>query len=353
MHNLKEHLTAKAEHTLINPEKLIAELPITETCLQTVIDARHVIEQIMHQADQRLLVIVGPCSIHNTQSALEYAELLSKAAKQFADKLFIVMRVYFEKPRTTIGWKGLISDPFLDGTFDINTGLRQARKLLLDINHLGLPAATEFLDSIIPHYLSDLISWCAIGARTSESQLHRELASGLPMPVGFKNSTDGNIQIAVDAIQVANQSHPFLTINMQGNAVLTRTPGNPNCHIVLRGSHSGPNFSEQHITEASLLLKNAKLNQSIVIDCSHGNSMKTHSLQVNVVENIIKQFTSDRKEIRGIMLESNLLAGKQNLHDKPLVYGQSITDACMGWNETLKCLELLANAHEKSTMSFS
>jgi 3-deoxy-7-phosphoheptulonate synthase len=343
MHNLIDNLRIQAKQTLIDPETLISDFPLSEKMRSSIAAARASIGRIMKEDDKRLLVIVGPCSIHDTQSALEYANLLNNAAQQFHDELFIVMRLYFEKPRTTIGWKGLISDPYLDGSFDMNEGLRISRQLLLQVNELGLPAATEFLDPLIPQYLSDLISWCAIGARTSESQLHRELASALAMPVGFKNSTDGNIQIAIDAVQVAAQSHHFLNINRYGIPTVMQTRGNQDCHIVLRGSNSNINYSEAHVKNAVSNLKNAKLNSRLMIDCSHGNSMKNYELQIAVAENVIQQLIQSRQEIFGIMLESHLTAGKQILNQKnTLTYGQSITDGCMGWQETYSLLEKLA-----------
>ncbi len=344
MQNMPEDLRIQDQQELINPETLLTTLPLTSSSVKTVNHARSTINQIMQGNDKRLLVIVGPCSIHHTEAAMEYALLLSEAAMRFAEHLFIVMRVYFEKPRTTLGWKGFISDPYLDGSFQINKGLHYARKFLLDLNSLGVPAATEFLDPLLPHYLHDLISWCAVGARTSQSQIHRELASGLSMPVGFKNNTDGNIQVAIDGIQVAAHPHPLLTINKKGIPSIMNTKGNAACHLVLRGSNNSPNFSSEHVQAAIKLLKHANVPQHIVIDCSHGNSMKLHAMQLQVVDSVIMQITQGAKEIRGIMLESNLVEGKQTLvNNQPLQYGQSITDACIGWKETLQCFEKLAN----------
>lgn len=345
MHYLTEELTIQAPQVLIKPEKLTAELPLTPIARDTVKLARQKIRQIMAGDDDRLLVIVGPCSIHDPEAALEYGSLLNQAAKIYADKLCIVMRTYFEKPRTTIGWKGLISDPYLNGTSDINYGISLARELLIKLNNEGLPTATEFLDALIPQYLSDLISWCAIGARTSESQLHRELASSLLMPVGFKNSTDGNFQIAIDAVQVAAQPHQLLTINQQGIPVAIRTSGNQSTHIVLRGSNSSVNYSSDQVQDALSALKSANLNPRLMIDCSHGNSMKNYSLQREVIHSVIKQINRNPQDIFGVMIESHLIAGKQALTNKEsLTYGQSITDACIGWDETLELFELLANS---------
>lgn len=339
-----ENLRIQAQQALINPETLISEYPLTPQAMHTVSQARTTIQNIINGVDDRLLIIVGPCSIHDPIAGLEYAKLLRTAASDFADQLFIVMRTYFEKPRTTVGWKGLISDPFLDNSFDTNSGLRLARKLLLDINELGLPTATEFLDTLIPQYLSDLISWCAIGARTSESQLHRELASGLAMPVGFKNSTDGNVQIAIDAVNVARKPHPFLSINQKGLPTVMQTSGNHSCHIVLRGGTSGSNFSKEHVQNALTILKSLNLNSRLMIDCSHGNSMKNHSLQRDVVNSIKEQVRESSHGIFGVMLESNLIAGKQVLQRKELLaYGQSITDGCVGWDETRALLNELAS----------
>lgn len=332
-----------SEQVLITPDILINEFPHTSKTRQVVNDARHAINQILSGNDKRLLVIVGPCSIHDPDAALEYAHLLADAARQYQETLCIVMRAYFEKPRTTLGWKGLISDPNLDGSFDINTGLQSARKLLVAINELGLPIGTEFLDTFTPQYLKDLVSWCAIGARTSESQIHRELASYLPMPVGFKNTTDGNIQIAIDAMQVAQQSHPLLTINQAGYPMMVRTTGNHASHIVLRGSNQGTNFSAESVKQVREALLNIGLPLRIMIDCSHGNSQKKHEQQKEVINSVIQQLMDHEQHgIFGIMLESNLVPGKQQLSNK-LIYGQSITDSCIGWDETRAILATLAH----------
>ncbi len=343
MRELATEIEILSEQTLLTPEKLLAKLPSPATVAQFVHESRQTIQNILAGRDKRLLVIVGPCSIHDTHAALEYAEKLSTAASNYSDKLFIVMRAYFEKPRTTIGWKGFISDPYLDKSFDANAGLKHARQLLIHLAELKVPAATEFLNSLIPPYLSDLISWTAIGARTSESQLHRELASSLPYPVGFKNTTDGNIQVAIDAVQVAGLPHDFLTINHQGLPMVLHTRGNANCHIVLRGSNHSPNYSSAHLDEAIRLLKESNLPPRLIIDCSHGNSMKNPSLQEHAIDNVIEQLRKNKHDIFGVMLESHLVPGKQTLTDKQLlVYGQSITDGCIGWDDTVKIFEKLA-----------
>jgi 3-deoxy-7-phosphoheptulonate synthase len=306
--------------------------------------SRQTAADIISGRDKRLLVIVGPCSIHDVSGALEYAALLKAAAHQFADTLFIVMRVYFEKPRTILGWKGLINDPHLDNTFDIHYGLRSARKLLLELIALGIPTATEFLDTIIPQYLSDLICWSAVGARTVESQTHRELASGLSMPVGFKNTTDGNIKIAIDGVISAGHAHHFLSISKQGIASVVHTSGNPDCHIILRGSNHSTNYSPQDIQQATQALQQKNLPPYLIVDCSHGNSMKNHSQQHVVVNTLVEQMQAGVKAIRGVMLESYLVAGKQTLtRGEPLIYGQSITDACLSWDETQELLERLSS----------
>ncbi|MHB1948521.1 MAG: 3-deoxy-7-phosphoheptulonate synthase [Gammaproteobacteria bacterium] len=342
---MPDNLRIQSQRPLIQPKILLDELPLTQKAADTVRHARETTQQIMQGKDHRLLVIVGPCSIHDPNAALDYANLLHTAAEQFADDLFLVMRVYFEKPRTNVGWKGLISDPYLNESYDINHGIRLARKLLLDLNTLGIPAATEFLDTMIPLYLSDLISWTAVGARTSASQLHRELASGLPMPVGFKNSIDGNATIAVDAVKVAAHSHHFLSFTTEGLPTIIRTEGNPNCHVILRGSQHSTNYESHHVQQVATSLKEAKLTQRLMIDCSHGNSMKNYLRQKDAVDSIVAQLNAGIQIIGGVMLESNLIAGKQTLGIQPLIYGQSITDGCVSWEETLPLLEKLAQAN--------
>ncbi len=329
---------------LINPAILFKKFAVTHIT-EKIQQFRNTACNIITGQDDRLLVVVGPCSIHDVIAAQEFAHKLRIAANNFADDLFIIMRVYFEKPRTTIGWRGLISDPHLNGTFDINHGLKIARKLLIDISELNIPVGTEFLDTIIPRYLSDLISWSTIGARTSESQLHRELASGLATPVGFKNTTDGNIQIAIDAAHTARYPHHFLSIDYQGAPIVISTKGNNNCHIILRGSNDKPNYSPIHINKAITLLKNADLLPYLMVDCSHGNSMKNYKNQIITAKSVADQIKQGSFAICGIMLESNLVAGNQRLENNlTLKYGQSITDECISWEETLPLFTELATA---------
>ncbi len=330
---------------LISPALVMEELSITETISEVVVENRSAINQILKNLDHRLVVVVGPCSIHDPNSALEYATRLKTCIDRYTDDLVIIMRIYFEKPRTTIGWKGLINDPFLDGSFNINRGLRTARKLLCDVNELGVAAGTEFLDTIVPQYISDLVSWGAIGARTTESQIHRELASGLSMPIGFKNATNGEVQVAIDAIKAALHPHHFLSVTKHGLAAIVSTKGNDCCHLILRGGNDGPNYSNKHIQETKEKLKKANLPQKIMVDCSHGNSQKDHNNQKNVVASLVEQISTGENSIFGVMIESNLVAGKQSLVNKAnLVYGQSITDACIDWNETEVLLQQLAKA---------
>lgn len=333
------------QYSLMTPQALFQETPLSSGVIDTVLRARKNITQIIQGNDHRLIVIVGPCSIHDPIAAFEYAHLLHQAAHQFADDLLIVMRTYFEKPRTTMGWKGFISDPLLDNSFNINYGLKSARKLLINLAQLGLPAGTEFLDLMVPHYISDLISWSVIGARTSESQVHRELASGLKIPVGFKNSTDGNIKIAVDAVTVAQHPHHLITINQDGSPVIHQTTGNNMCHIILRGSHTKANYFAADIQHAITLLHQAQLAPHLIIDCSHGNSQKEYQRQALVIDSITQQIHEGARAIGGVMLESYLVEGKQPLSTKQnLVYGQSITDGCLSWQQTLPLLEKLAKA---------
>lgn len=335
-------------HPLIKPHQLLDELPIQSSIQKTITDARRKAGHIIQQQDSRLLVIVGPCSIHDPKAAIDYAQRLKKCADQFQNQLHIIMRVYFEKPRTRIGWKGLINDPHLDRSFNINEGLYIARKLLLDINQLGLPTASEFLDPIIPQYIADLTSWSAIGARTVESQLHRELGSGLSMPVGFKNSTTGNIQVAVNALYAARQPHHFLGISEQGQAAIVSTNGNQDTHIILRGGKTKSNYDTNSIEQAINTLKMAQLTPHVMIDCSHGNSDKNDYPQQKVLETLCQQIIAHPQEILGVMIESNLVEGHQELIDKrQLLYGQSITDACIGWKDTEIALSQLADAVEQ------
>jgi 3-deoxy-7-phosphoheptulonate synthase len=344
MNNSTDDLRVDSLQALVKPIDLMDMLPLSATHAAQIQEARQAAANIIQGKDKRLLVVMGPCSIHDSEIALEYAERLKAVSERYADKLLIIMRVYFEKPRTLLGWKGLISDPLLNGTFDINHGLTSARKILLALAEMGLPAATEFLDTIIPQYLSDLVSWSAIGARTAESQIHRELASGLSMPVGFKNSTDGNVQVAIDAVNAARFQHHFLGISKTGEPSIVNTKGNESCHIILRGGHNGPNYSSENIAEAVSSLSEHGLNARVMIDCSHGNCMKNHLRQALVVDAVVKQLHNGSDQICGVMIESNLVSGKQTLHsNQPLVYGQS-TDACISWEESLPLLEVLANA---------
>ena len=328
---------------LIPPAILMEEMPVTEQASNTIANARNIAGNIVRGLDDRLLVVVGPCSIHDPKAALEYAERLKTVAERLRDDLLVVMRVYFEKPRTTVGWKGLINDPHLDGSFDINNGLRAARRLLVDLAQKGLPAGSEFLDVITPQFIADLISWGAIGARTTESQVHRELASGLSMPVGFKNGTDGNVQIAIDAIGAGRNPHHFLSVTKQGISAIVNTTGNDTCHLILRGSNTGPNYDRDAIASAQQSLAAAAVNDLIMVDCSHGNSRKDHSKQPEVAREVGDQIAAGSRTIMGVMIESHLKAGKQNHQDgSSLVYGQSITDACLDWESTEPLLDQLA-----------
>ena len=331
---------------LITPIDLVNKLPITPQIERTVISGRDQVRSILNGQDKRLMMIVGPCSIHNEEAALEYAQRLVKFSKKLSGRLLILMRVYFEKPRTTIGWKGYIYDPHLDGTLDIETGLHRARALLLKIGEIGMYAGTEFLDPVVPQYLAGLVTWSTIGARTTESQIHRQMASGLSMPVGFKNGTDGNAQIAVDAMVSARSPHGFLGLDHQGRTALIRTTGNPDGHIVLRGGNSGPNFGAVTIDQAQKQLKAAGVRSQLLVDCSHGNSSKDHTKQAKAFKDVVEQRVEGNTDIIGCMVESNLAPGKQDLGDAPsqLNYGVSITDACIGWKETE---ELLTWTHAK------
>src|SRR5689334_19893354 len=331
---------------LITPEDLAREFPCSEHAAEVVGDARHAIHRILQGADDRLVVVIGPCSIHDIAAAREYAALLKAQRDRHAGTLEIVMRVYFEKPRTTVGWKGLINDPGLDGSFRINDGLRLARSLLVGINELGLPAGCEFLDMITPQYIADLVSWGAIGARTTESQVHRELASGLSCPVGFKNGTDGNVKIAVDAVQAAAQPHHFLAVTKQGRSAIATTSGNSDCHIILRGGKT-PNHDAASVDAAWKVGAAIGLSTCMMIDASHGNSSKRFDNQPGVVDTIAQQVESGDARIGGLMVESHLVAGRQELvPGKPLVYGQSITDGCIDWDTSVAVLERLASAVE-------
>ena len=331
------------------PEHLIRFFPISGTPVEGLVSTtRKRIQNIMGGKDDRLLVIIGPCSIHDPAAALEYAKRLKEQRDHYADTLEIVMRVYFEKPRTTVGWKGLINDPYLDESFRIDEGLRIARQLLIDINRLGLPAGSEFLDVISPQYLGDLIAWGAIGARTTESQVHRELASGLSAPIGFKNGTDGNIKIATDAIQAAAGGHHFLSVHKNGQVAIVQTQGNPDCHVILRGGKA-PNYDAQSVESACQDLAKAGLPQTLMVDCSHANSSKQHQKQLEVAKDIASQLAQGSNRIFGVMVESHLNAGAQKFTPGKdpvagLHYGQSITDACLGWDDSLGSLETLSQS---------
>ena len=343
--NLTDDVRINSLTELLPPIAHLYDLPISEAAAELVVSTRKAIADILHHGDKRLLVIIGPCSIHDPAAALEYAQKLLPLKKQYEKELLIVMRVYFEKPRTTVGWKGLINDPHLDGTFDINFGLRQARQLLLTLNDMGMPASTEFLDMITPQYYADLISWGAIGARTTESQVHRELASGLSCPVGFKNGTDGNLKIAIDAIGAASHPHHFLSVTKTGHSAIVHTNGNPDCHVILRGGKE-PNYSSSHVQAAREQLAKAGLDAKLMIDCSHANSNKDYTRQMIVAQDIAEQLKNGENAIMGVMVESHLVEGRQ---DKPETYGQSITDACIGWDTTEALLALLADAQRSRT----
>jgi len=332
---------------LVPPSHVLREFPVSEKAALLIYETRQAVHRILHGADDRLLVIMGPCSIHDVKAAKEFAGRLKEAKDKLTDDLLIVMRVYFEKPRTTIGWKGLINDPKLDGSFSINEGIRIARELLLEINELGVPAGCEFLDMITPQYIADLVSWGAIGARTTESQIHRELASGLSCPVGFKNGTDGNIRIAVDAIRAAQAPHHFLSVTKAGHSAIVSTAGNEDCHIILRGGKA-PNYDAASVDAAAKGLADAGLAQRLMIDLSHSNAAKQAQKQVDVGHDVARQLAGGEDRIFGIMVESHLKAGRQDLlPGKPLVYGQSITDGCIGWDDSRKLLDTLAEAVRK------
>jgi 3-deoxy-7-phosphoheptulonate synthase len=339
-----DDLRIKEIKELSPPDDVMGEIPRTLTATRVVMAARNAIHAILSGADDRLLVIVGPCSIHDPAAAIDYAERLSALRERLADRLEIVMRVYFEKPRTTVGWKGLINDPDLDNSFDINKGLRLARSLLSAVNNLGLPAATEFLDMTTPQYIADLVAWAAIGARTTESQIHRELASGLSCPVGFKNGTDGGIRIATDAVKSAAHPHHFMAVTKGGRSGIASTTGNEDCHIILRGGKT-PNYDAAHVNQAASELVNAGLSPRLMIDTSHANSNKKPENQPTVAADIAAQVASGEQRIMGVMIESNIVAGRQDVRPGlPLTYGQSITDGCIDWSTTVEVLERLADA---------
>jgi len=334
------NLRVKESVRLTPPAVLKAGLPMTEKSNQTVVESRNIISKILKQQDPRLLVVVGPCSIHDPQSALEYATRLNAVRRDLEDQFFIVMRVYFEKPRTTIGWKGLIYDPHLDGSDDIQSGLKAARSILLDITGMGLPAATEFLDPVVPQYIADLVSWAAIGARTTESQTHRQMASGLSMPVGFKNGTDGSLQVAMDAMKSAMTPHSFLGIDQEGFTCVVRTNGNPDGHVVLRGGRLSSNYDAESIAAAASNLGKAGLPPGLMVDCSHANSNKQHARQEEVWYSLMDQRLAGTPSLIGVMIESHLFEGTQPMAPRleQLRYGVSITDACLGWETTERML---------------
>ena len=324
------------------PYELVNKYPINDQISKLVYGTRNEISQILHNKDDRIFVVVGPCSIHDPISAIEYAKKLSDETKNFSENLLIIMRVYFEKPRTTVGWKGLINDPDINETFNIAKGVEIARKLLIDIAELGLPAGTEFLDPISPQYVTDIISWGAIGARTAESQIHRELASGLSCPIGIKNGTDGGLKAAIDGIQAANHSHVFLGATKEADIAMLKTAGNNDAHIILRGGKV-PNYDQESVENTLTALKEAEVNESIMIDASHGNSQKKFKQQIPVVESICNQIAEGNNNVKGVMIESHLNEGNQKISEN-LKYGQSITDACMGWEDTISCLQKLNDA---------
>ena len=346
-----DDLRIRAVRPLLPPAILAEEIPLTENAATVVSEARRTITSTFSGEDPRLLVIVGPCSIHDPVAALDYASQMKEIMATYKDQLVFVMRAYFEKPRTTVGWKGLINDPRLDGSFRINDGLRTARQLLAKLAELGIPVGTEFLDTTVPQHIADLVSWGAIGARTSESQTHRELASGLSMPVGFKNATDGSVRTAVDAVLAASQPHWFPGTSKQGVSAILQTTGNDACHIILRGgSRTGPNFDEKHVSEASAMLAKEHLPTRLMVDLSHGNSRKNHLLQIEVGKDIADQIATGNAPIFGVMIESNLVEGRQD-YGPDAVYGMSVTDACLSIPQTKQVLDTLAEAIEKGPKS--
>ncbi|HEC20777.1 MAG TPA: 3-deoxy-7-phosphoheptulonate synthase [Gammaproteobacteria bacterium] len=339
-----DDLRIQAIKEVVAPEMVIAEHPLSEKAAETIATTRQAVHHILHGEDDRLLVVIGPCSIHDPEAALEYARRLKTLRDELADDLLIIMRVYFEKPRTTVGWKGLINDPHLNGSFEINQGLSLARKLLCDINDMGMPAGTEYLDLITPQYISDLISWGAIGARTTESQAHRELASGLSCPVGFKNGTNGNLKIAIDAIHAASQPHYFLSLTKRGHSAIFATTGNEDCHIILRGG-TKPNYDAASVEAAAQEMQKAGLEPRLMIDFSHANSNKQYQRQIAVGEDVAGQIAAGDTRIKGVMIESHLQEGRQDITEgEDLLFGQSITDACIGWDSTEPLLRDLAAA---------
>ena len=342
-----DDLRIKEIRELRSPQDVIREFPRTDAATRTVLSARHALHNILHGTDDRLAVVVGPCSIHDPIAAVDYAKKLVAIREKLSDELEIVMRVYFEKPRTTVGWKGLINDPKLDGSFSINEGLRIARQFLLDVNEMGLPVGCEFLDMITPQYIGDLVAWGAIGARTTESQVHRELASGLSCPVGFKNGTDGNVKIAVDALLAAKQKHHFLSVHKSGQVAIVETRGNEDCHIILRGGKA-PNYDAASVAAACKELARAGLPERLMIDCSHANAAKQFKRQIDVAGDIAGQIAGGERRIIGVMVESHLVEGRQELEaGAPLRFGQSVTDPCLGWDDSVALLQGLAEGVRK------
>ncbi len=350
-----ENLNIAALQPLISPKQLKAKFPVTAKANRTVVEGREAVQAILRGEDPRLLLIIGPCSIHEPTAAWEYAQKLKALSDKVQDKLVVLMRVYFEKPRTTVGWRGFISDPDLNDKCDISKGLQLARDLLIKINHLGLPAATELLDPVVPQYIADLITWAAIGARTTESQTHRQMASGLSMPVGFKNGTDGNVQVAVDAMQSARSSHSFLGLDAEGQTCIVKTKGNPYGHVVLRGGRVNPNYDVNSIAEATQQVSASGLESRLVVDCSHGNTQKKHELQEAVWDSIIEQRLAGNKSLMGLMVESHLFEGSQKIPAdlSKLRYGVSVTDNCIGWELTeqmiLRAHKALSSSKKKSS----
>ncbi len=341
MHHTDD-LRITAIKELMAPNKLQQEIPLNDVASKTVHGARQTIYNILSNKDDRLLVVIGPCSIHDPEAAIDYAQRLKPLADELADDLFVVMRVYFEKPRTTVGWKGLINDPDLNDSCHINKGVHLARKLLLKLSDMGMPTGTEYLDLISPQYIADLVSWGAIGARTTESQGHRELASGLSCPVGFKNGTDGRLQIAIDAMRSSSQPHSFLSVTKEGHSAIFNTSGNEYTHVILRGG-SRPNYDRESVNEAVNMLQDSNLNEKVMVDCSHANSQKKFQKQVEVCEDIAHQMKTGQKSIFGVMIESHIVEGRQDIQ-KNMTYGQSITDACINWEDSEKLLYMLSDA---------
>lgn len=342
---LTDNLNIKRFRPLITPEQVKSLYPETEQAAALVASSRRQVEAILIRNDRRRVAIVGPCSLHDRQATLDYAQRLARLQQDVKDQLLLVMRAYFEKPRTTLGWKGMLYDPHLDGSYDIETGLKTARELLLAIAHLGVPTATEFLDPIVPQYIADLISWAAIGARTTESQIHRQMASGLSMPIGFKNATDGNLTIALDAIKSAQNPHSFLGIDRNGQVIIAETKGNRYGHLVMRGGVNGPNYASEYVAFAEVLLRKARIPTGIIIDCSHANSHKDYRRQREALLDIAEQIREGNRSIAGIMLESFIHEGKQSIGAAgQLKYGVSLTDSCIGWEETEELLTHLAKA---------